>query len=263
MMSNQSTNNKKRSAPLILDEDQIAARKIPIEHAEINLGNQKTQWHCMYCDKRWVQEKAFMIHLCPKRDKLDKLGKPVGMVAYACYEYWMKAKKRSVPSREVFADSSFFNAFIRFSEYITKVGIKNWKIYIDIAIKYDMTPILWVNNDLYKKYIEHLDLVVSPYDQAVESMTYILDNAEAANLELKDFINSLSNADILSAIRQRRLSYWFVFRCSTLKARIREFDDNEKKILNSIVDLTHVVKQYKENPDVVASIDEIINLAEI
>lgn len=240
----------------MLNAEQIAARRIPLEDAELNLSKSKN-WHCHYCNRRFSGEMTFMKHHCEPRRRAQELMSPVGQAAYGYYREWMRLKRFSQPSSVAFMESRYYRAFINFAQLIQDANIANPEKYIQLMTEADVLPILWCREQCYSVYLEWVDKMSDPMDEVASSVNYLYDIAEKENVDIKDIFTHLGAARIISLVRQRRLSPWFLFCSKKFGALLKTLDKHQISAFNTVVNSSHWAKKFEENKNIISEINQI------
>jgi len=240
----------------MLNEEQIAARRIPLEDAEINLTKAKN-WHCHYCNHRFRNEMTFMKHHCEPKRRTQELMSPLGQAAYSYYREWMRLKKYSQPSSVAFMESRYYRAFINFAELVKDANIANPEKYISLMIEADILPILWCREQCYSVYLEWVDKMADPMDEVSSTINYLLDLSEKEGVEFKQIFQHLGAARIISLVRQRRLSPWFLFCSKRFGVLLKTLDKHQLSAFNTIVNSSYWAKKFEENKNIIKDINQI------
>lgn len=251
-----------KKQPKLLDEDQIRARRVPIEEAEISLGKAKN-WHCHYCDSRFANETAFMRHHCEQKRRASEIISPLGQAAYGYYSEWMRVKKFSQQTTATFMSSKYYRAFINFAQLIIDANISRPEKYIAIMNDADLPPVLWCRESAYALYLDWMDKLQDPLDSVQESVNYLLDICEKEGTGLPNIFSHLGSSRVLSLIRQRRLSPWLLFCSSTFGTLLRSLDKSELSAFNAVVNSSFWATKFSQNRAIVENIKTIAKELEL
>lgn len=243
--------------PELLNAEQIAARRIPLEDSQIILGK-NGNWFCHYCSKRFTHENTFMRHYCEPKRRAQELASPLGQSAYMLYGDWMTSRKYSKPSPAAFLESKFFKPFVKFAQLIVDANIAKPKKYIELMTLRDIQPILWTSNAAYAIYMEYLDKSVDPLEEVQESIDYLFDICEKENIPLIGQVaGHLGAQRILQLVRQKRISPWVLFNADSFKAIIAEMDSHERAALNTAINATYWSDKFQKNKQVLLDVRHI------
>jgi hypothetical protein len=241
----------------LLSAEEIAKRRIPLEDAQINLGKQ-SNWFCTDCNKRFGGERGFLNHHCEPRRRKEELASPLGQAAYGYYSDWMRLRKFSVPNADAFKESKFYRMFIRFAQLVIDANVSRPDKYIQLMVDGEITPALWCADGAYTLYIKWLDLLHDPLEHVSDSINYLFDLCEKEEVLLPNIFTHLGTQRVLSLVRQRRLSPWFLF-CSAQFARIlKSLDTEQLKAFNSVVNAQYWGDRFTQEKNTVAEIKKLV-----
>ena len=242
--------------PVILDEEQIAARRVPLEETLIVPGKNKN-WYCSYCSRHFTGEMTFMKHHCEPRRRAQELMTPIGQAAFGYYRDWMKHKRFSQPGAAAFMESKYYRAFINFAQLIVDANISNPEKYIALMVQHDLLPVLWCRDAAYSIYLEWVDKFSDPLDEVQESINYLFDLCEKINANIDDIFKTLGPEKVLSLVRQRRLTPWLIF-CSTKFGNLlKEMDKSQLSAFNTVVNASHWAARFQQNKTTVEEVKKI------
>ena len=79
---------------------------------------------CVHCGKSFMKDKTLVAHMCErKRRALQKDEKRVQSGFMAFNRFWQLTQNSKKPkSYDNFADSSYYNAFVKFGSFINNVN---------------------------------------------------------------------------------------------------------------------------------------------
>lgn len=242
--------------PMLLDAEEIAARRVPLEEVELNLGK-VGNWFCTYCNKRFGNETVFMKHHCEPRRRAAELLSPLGQSAYGLYREWMRQKRFSQPSSAAFVESKYYRAFINFAQLIVDANIAKPERYIQIMIEGEIQPVLWCRDSAYALYLDWADKISDPLDQVQDSINYLMDICEKENVPLAEIFEQQGAQKILSFIRQRRLTPWLLFCSVSFGKFLKTLDGAQLKAFNSVVNSAYWADRFSKSKAVVENVKMI------
>jgi len=240
----------------ILLPDQVAARRVPLQEAEISFSK-KSNWHCTWCLKRWSSETAFMRHACEPRRRSQELASPQGQAAYGYYREWMRLKKFSQPSSTAFLESKYYRAFVNFAQLVVSANISKPERYMALMIEAELLPVLWCRDSAYAIYLDWMDRLSDPLDQVHDSISYLMDICEREGYALPAAAAALGGQRIIALIRQRRLTPWLVFNAESFCAVIRGMDRSELGAFNVVVNSGYWSTRFQSERATIANIKHI------
>jgi len=241
----------------LLNAEQIAARRIPLEDAEIKTSSH-SKWHCAFCDKRFAAEGNFMKHHCEEKRRLEQLKSPLGQAALGYYRDWMKLKKFSQPSAEAFMESRYYRPFITFAQLVIDANISRPDRYAELMVEGDISPTLWCRGQCYAMYLEWTDKLTDPLDQVQESINYLLDLCEKEGVELPKIFEHLGAQRVLSLVRQRRLTPWLLFCSPKFGKFLKLLDQSQLKVFDGVVSSSYWGNRFQTEKATINNIKMIV-----
>lgn len=241
----------------LLNAEQIKARRVPLEDAEIT-PSKTNKWHCGYCNKKFSGETYFLRHHCEPRRRIDELKSPLGQAAYGYYKDWMRLKKFSAPGPEAFMESKYYRTFINFAQMVIDSNLSRPDRYIELMLEGGVQPMLWCREQCYAVYLEWMDKLTDPIEQVSESINYLMDICEKEEVELPEIFNHLGAQRLLSLIRQRRLTPWFLF-CSPAFGKIlKTLDKSQLTVFNNVVNSSYWGDRFQKEKATLETIKNIV-----
>lgn len=203
-----------------------------------------------------MHEERFMAHKCEQMKRHEEFQTPIGQAAWIFYQKWMKAYKRQVPKAEAFLHSKFYKPMIRFSRFAKQVNLPDVDSFIWLMKDKDMSPVLWVNDQVYAMYLEFLDRQAEPKKRAEVTVNTLLDIADAAQCDVSEVFEVITAPEFIQMLRERRLSPWILLR----SPRFREFlttkvSSEELTIIQAIVRPQYWKEKFDQRKDVVETMD--------
>lgn len=236
---------KKEDKMLMLDKDQIAARRIPLEDAQIS-ASKASHFHCHYCLKNFTSENIFTKHVCKNRTKALEFASPVGQSAFAFYNDWMAARKFTRQTGDAFLSSKLFSCFVKFAKFVKESNIANPDRYLRIMVEKNLQPPLWCRNESYKFYLESFDKNEDPIEELQNTINFLIKLCNDENVltptgdaDLTNIAGHLGSQRIINYIRNKSITPWIIFIAESFKHFIRNLDAEHLKNLNSTINIDY------------------------
>jgi len=176
----------------------------------------------------------------------------IGQMAFTYYSTWMKLYKRNTPRHEAFLISKYYNAFIKFAQYIKDMQLVDVDLFIKLMVEKDFSPHLWTNDKVYVLYIEHLDRRTTPYKQANITITTLINIADDNNIDVSNVFSVLKINEILQHIRERRLSPWILLASGKFKKYLMEqTSPEERQLFEQLIRPVYWKQKFEKNPEAV------------
>lgn len=183
----------------------------------------KEHFECKFCHTKFVREHRYLNHRCKEMERDEKFRTPEGQAAWSYYQKWMKAYRRMAPSPQSFLSSRYFQCFMRFTEHTRKVNLPDVDCFIRLMKEKDISPTIWVNDQVYGMYLEYLDRKSPPSQQARITIDTLFDLSEKYNCEVGEVFENLSANEVLDLLRKRQFSPWLL----TFSKKFKNFILNE------------------------------------
>lgn len=193
---------------------------------------------CKYCKRSFRKEKTLEVHLCePKRrwEQKASLDVVLGMKAFLRY-YEIQHGTAQLKDYGDFANSKFYNAFVRFGRYIIDINAIEPEHFIDFVITNQIKIDQWVYEATYIAYLEEY-INNEKAEKALErSVKTILKWSDESNEEIENFFNKVSGNRLVSYIKDGRISPWILYNCDQGKKALEKMNDEQLGMLYNIID---------------------------
>lgn len=210
---------------------------------------------CKYCFKKLSTKENLEKHTCRSKERWEYLSTKKGYQAFNDYSYWLNKKKSSVPKKQTFVDSRFFNSFSEFQIFVLDKGIPDKKMYMDFMISNNVSPMLWRMQESY-------DMFIRFFDESVETdvkcnLTFKLITELASILECKraEVFGQLLASDVSRLVFERRLTPWVLLSSKEFLSYMHNLNSVENyRLLYSTIDVDIWKIEFKKNPEKVKNI---------
>jgi hypothetical protein len=206
-----------------------------------------------------MKEKTLVAHMCErKRRALQQTEKRVQAGFMAFNRFWQLTQNAKVPKTyDNFADSSYYNAFVKFGSFVNNVNPLYPDRFIDYVIKSGVKLDHWCRDELYDKYLFEI-LKVEPVESAVQrSITTMMEWADEHGAEFCHYFNYVSLNKAVYDIRNGHISAWVVLNSSSGQTMIRNMSDEQLDMIAPAFDVPYWLRRFKEVPADVALVKEI------
>jgi hypothetical protein len=222
-------------------------------------------YKCVHCGKSFMKDKTLVAHMCErKRRALQKDEKRVQAGFMAFNRFWQLTQNAKVPKTyDNFADSSYYNAFVKFGSFINNVRPLYPDKFIDYVIKSGVKLDHWCRDELYEKYLFEA-LKTEPVESAVQrSLQTMMEWADDNKAEFAHYFNYVSLNRAVHDIRNGHISPWVILNTSTGQAMVRNMSDDQLNMISPAFDVPFWLKKFKAVPADVALVKEICQEAGI
>jgi hypothetical protein len=214
---------------------------------------------CIHCNKKFMQEKTLVAHMCErKRRALQKDEKRVQAGFMAYNRFWQLTQNAKKPKTyDEFADSSYYNAFVKFGSFVNNVNPLYPDKFVDYVIKSGEKLDNWCKDKLYEKYLYDI-LKTEPVESAVQrTIQTMMEWADENNAQFEHYFNYVSLNRAVHDISNGQISCWVILNSSTGKAMVQKMNDEQLAMIAPVFDVKYWLKKFKETPADVALVKEI------
>lgn len=214
---------------------------------------------CVHCDRKFSNSRTLFSHMCErKRRALQKDEKRVQAGFMAYNRFWkLTQNSKKLKTYDEFADSSYYNAFVKFGSFINNVNPLYPDKFVDYVIKSGEKLDNWCKDKLYESYLFNTlksEPVESAVQRSLQTMMDWADEHDANFLHYFDYVNlNLATHDILNG----RISCWIILNTISGKNMISKMNDEQLGMISPAFDLKFWLKKFKEAPADVALIKEV------
>ncbi len=199
-----------------------------------------------------------MNHRCREREKIENLRGSVGQAAYAHYCDWMKAKKRSVPPIETFAESKFYSTFVKFAEHALKTNIPNTSQFIKLMVEHnDVSPSLWTRDSVYAMYLEWYDQGFPPEVQVLESLEFVKTLVEDYECATASVFKTVPVDTLVLHIKRRKISPWFLASSKVFRQHLLTCESKQKEKLERAMNMGGMIARIQKDAGLFAFFNRV------
>ena len=216
-------------------------------------------YKCVHCNKSFMQEKTLVAHMCErKRRALQKDEKRVQAGYMAYNRFWQLTQNAKKPKTyDNFADSSYYNAFVKFGSFINNVNPLYPDKFIDYVIKSGVKLDHWCRDELYEKYLYDA-IKTEPVESAVQrSLQTMMEWADDHKAEFSHYFNYVSLNKAVYDIRNGRISPWVILNTVNGQTMVKNMSDEQLEMIAPAFDVPYWLRKFKDVPADVALVKEI------
>lgn len=216
-------------------------------------------YKCVHCNKSFMQEKTLVAHMCErKRRALQRDEKRVQAGYMAFNRFWQLTQNaKKAKSYDNFADSSYYNAFVRFGSFINNVNPIYPDKFIDYVIKSGVKLDHWCRDELYEQYL--FDMIkVEPVESAVQrSLATMMDWADEHSANFAHYFLYASLNKAVHDIRNGKVSPWVILNTQSGQTMVKKMSDEQLNMIAPAFDVPYWLRKFKEVPADVVLVKEI------
>lgn len=191
----------------------------------------------------------------------ERLRTAIGQAAWQFYQDWFRFQRKRVPDDRAFLKSQYFESFMRFAEFVHRSGLPSPDTFIELMIKEDYTPTMWLMDGVYAKYMEHLEQTVPPSKHAEITVETLYAIADAADCDVSEVFSVITGSEIIELIRQRKLSPWILLMSDkffTFLAELQKKNSEQYIVLESLIRPQHWQKRFGKRPQDVELMKKVV-----
>ena len=217
------------------------------------------KFECKFCGHRFKLEGRFMKHRCKAMMRDEQIKTPLGQSAWSYYQKWMKSHRRTAPSIETFITSKYYTTFIKFAQFVPKVGLPDIDTFIWYMKEKNMPPSIWINDKIYASYIEFIDKKSNPNKQAKQTIEHLFKIADEHQVDVANVFEVLDPNDVILLLHRRQLSPWILINSPKFKQfLISKTNDDQKMIIKTIIRPNYWAKKKAKHPEIVAQMKKYV-----
>lgn len=208
-----------------------------------------------------MQEKTLVAHMCErKRRALQKDEKRVQAGFYAYNRFWQLTQNSKKPkSYDNFADSSYYNAFVKFGSFINNVSPLYPDKFIDYVIKSGEKLDNWCKDKVYETYL-YETLKTEPVESAVQrTLQTMMEWGDEHKAEFQHYFLYVSLNRAVNDIINGKISCWVILNSTDGKKMVQNMSDEQLNMIAPAFDVPHWLRKFKDLPADVALVKEICN----
>lgn len=215
---------------------------------------------CQYCKAKFSKEQTLMVHMCEKKRRyIAKTEKHVniGFNAYNRF-YQFAQKKEANKTYDDFAQSPYYNAFVKFGSFISNINPLYPDKYINWTITSGVKLDHWCREDLYEKYVLELlkeEDVETALERSIKTMT---NWAETHNSLWNHYFMYVSTSRAIYDIKDGKISPWLLLNCESGKNLLNSLVDDQLASISNIIDPIFWAKKFKTNKKDLELVKQIV-----
>jgi hypothetical protein len=212
-----------------------------------------------------MQEKTLVAHMCErKRRALQKDEKRVQAGYMAYNRFWQLTQNaKKLKTYDNFADSSYYNAFVKFGSFINNVNPLYPDKFIDYVIKSGVKLDHWCRDELYEKYLYEA-IKTEPVESAVQrSLQTMMEWGDEHKAEFAHYFNYVSLNKAVYDIRNGRISPWVILNTANGQTMVKNMSDEQLEMIAPAFDVPYWLRKFKDVPADVALVKEICREVDI
>lgn len=216
-------------------------------------------FNCIHCNKSFMKEKTLVAHMCEQKRRVLQRDEKRVQTGYFAYNRFYKLTQNNKKDKtyDDFCQSSYYNAFVKFGSFINNINPLYPDKFIDYVIKSGTKLDHWCRDALYEAYLLEM-LKVEPVESAIQrSLQTMMEWADDHSSNYCHYFNYVSLNRSVHDILDGKISPWIILNSNSGKTMLSKMNDEQLKIITSVVDVPYWMKKFKEQSADVALVLEI------
>jgi len=214
---------------------------------------------CQFCSKKFSLSRTLFSHMCErKRRALQETEKRVQAGFMAFNRFWQITQRAKKPKTyDEFADSSYYNAFVKFGSFLNNVNPLYPEKFVDWVIKSGVKLDDWCRDKLYETYL-YETIKTEPVESAVQrTLQTMMEWAEEKSAQFAHYFLYVSLNRATQDIRNGKISPWVILNTKAGYGMVSNMSDEQLEIISPAFDLAYWKNTFKKSPADVALVKEI------
>jgi hypothetical protein len=206
-----------------------------------------------------MKEKTLVAHMCErKRRALQRDEKRVQAGYMAFNRFWQLTQRANkIKTYDEFADSSYYNAFVKFGSFLNNVNPLYPEKFVDWVIKSGVKLDHWCRDELYEKYLFET-IKSEPVESAVQrSLQTMMEWADENRAVFAHYFNYVSLNRAVHDILNGHISPWIILNTQSGYKMINMMSDEQLNMIAPAFDVPYWQRKFKDQPADVALVKEI------
>ena len=175
---------------------------------------------CRYCNKSYTKESTLTAHLCEQKRRYQQQNEQSVQIGFKAYLRFYEISQGSAKLKtyDDFANSPYYNAFVKFGRHVTAIRCVNVNNYTDWLLKNNKKLDHWCKESLYLEWLLDYvkkEAVQDALERALKEMQNYADSDSALKENFKNYFILGSGNRIVHHIQNGRISPWVIFNCNS------------------------------------------------
>jgi len=171
---------------------------------------------CEFCNRSFNNEKNLINHSCEKKRRWFARDEPHVRLAFLAWSRFYELSSNRVGTKAKksfieFANSRFYNGFVKFGKHIIDCNVVNPTQFIDYVIKGNLPLDTWCHDSVYEQYVRDYMKNEGP-ENALERMILLMQQwSLQTNEPWQDFFRKINPNLAMQWMRAGRISPWILY----------------------------------------------------
>ena len=208
-------------------------------------------YSCEHCKSKFTKEKTLFVHMCEqKRRHLAKNEKHV-QLGYQTYDRFYKITQKNDKTKtyEEFAQSPYYNAFIKFGSFMSNVNPLYPEKYIDYVVTSGVKLDHWSRESLYEEYVLNL-IKNEPVEVALQrSVMHMTDWANNHDSVWNHYFLYVSTNRATFDIKDGKISPWLLLNSENGRKLLSTLSEEQLVSIGTTIDPDFWFKKFRTMVD--------------
>lgn len=172
----------------------------------------KKNFKCEYCNVSFAREKTLFTHLCEKKRRWQQEKEIPVQLGFRSFNAFRKSMHTNAATYAEFVDNTFYNAFVRFGNYMVSIRAINIDNYLNWLLKNNKKIDIWCQDTVYDEWLIDY-LKTEPCDKSLErSLKEMQRYCDEGHIEsFFDYFRKGNINVILNHINAGRITPWVIY----------------------------------------------------
>jgi hypothetical protein len=217
------------------------------------------KYKCQFCGKHFVHEGWYLKHQCEQMKRDQDMRTPQGQAAWRFYQLWLTKNRKKARNVDTFMTSRFYNAFIKFTEFVHRTGLPEPDTFIGFMVRKNYDPFMWTDSRIYRAYLEYLDRQGDPWNRIETTIKTIKRYTNSVDCKPSEIFDFISSSELVHKIYSRELSPWFLLTSQRFMNYYRtKLNHDEKLRVDTVIRPKFWRERFDKNPNIVKDVQNIV-----
>lgn len=206
---------------------------------------------CDYCAREFRREGTLESHVCEQRRRFQARKTPVVQMALQSFQrfYQMLQPSHSAKTWEDFDHSNYYNAFVRFAQYMVDVRCVNTVAYTEYLLKKNIKQDNWHRDSTYEQFLKYWVKVENPVDSLIRSLDTAQEWADKNGSVQTHYFRYAGDNQVCFDIVRGRMTAWCIMCSHTGQDWLAALPPHQLKIVYEWIDPDFWGKRLTETDD--------------
>lgn len=206
---------------------------------------------CEYCNKSFARQKTMDVHMCEPKRRWSQKDNKVHVLAFEIFRRFYEINFANQKPKQFtdFAQSQYYNAFIKTADFITTNTPVEIGAFIDWLCTSKIRVDSWARQGTVDSYIKQLVRTEAVPQALNRTIITMGEWAGEEDARLEDFFKYVNLNRVTQMIANGRISPWVLLNCETGKDMLTIMHDDQIKIIYEIIDPEYWKRTFKKRDE--------------